>query len=112
MAWSWSHSQEAYRDAEINLNHLPQDTIATIWAEWQASTPGEFGDYNFNSRKYNREIRRAHSHIRRGLIGEMIVQIWVKASEYSTCDNGGWNAWLCPYGCGCHTVPFHIEEEE
>ncbi len=31
--------------------------------------------------------------------------IWQYASEdLRTCDNGGYNAWMCPWGC--HTVSF------
>ena len=29
-----------------------------------------------------------------------------------TCDNGGWNAWMCPYGCHPHCVDFGPEDSE
>jgi len=37
--------------------------------------------------------------------------IWEQASEYATCDNGGFNAWMCPSGCGCHCVSFSPPDE-
>ena len=109
MAWGWSHTQEAYRDAEHNLSNLSNERIAVIWAEWNAADPGEYGGFEFNTRKYRREIRRAHSWIRRERRSEMLESIWEHAKDNATCDNGGWNAWLCPFGCGCHCVPFDCD---
>jgi hypothetical protein len=33
--------------------------------------------------------------------------VWERASELRTCTNGGHEAWICPYGCLSHMVPFH-----
>ena len=81
MAWSWSHTQEAYRDAEINASELSDSDAAMIFAE-------------------------AVNMIRNGFREGIDRYIWENASEFATCDNGGFNAWLCPYGCGPHCVPF------
>lgn len=129
MAWSWSHTNEAYRDARANLDDLPRDTVAVIWAEWRAWDGNTF-HAGFDSKTYKRELRRAYSRMyrdkQRGLevYGEngtlklasmesMLSDIWERASSEDTgrtCDNGGFNAWLCPFGCGCHTVPFDREQ--
>jgi len=112
MAWSWSHTNEAYQNAADNLWDLPDSVVATIWAEWEAAEAREYGEHDFNPRKYRREIRRAYSLIRRGHIEGMKQKIWGLSSDHATCDNGGWNAWLCPWGCGCHTVPFDRERKK
>jgi len=41
MAWSWSHSQQAYADAEENLRNLPKETLEIIFAEWRAAQGNE-----------------------------------------------------------------------
>ena len=37
MAWSWSHSQEAYENARENLSTLDRETLEIIFAEWRAA---------------------------------------------------------------------------
>lgn len=110
MAWSWSHSQEAYAAAEHNLRQLDSETLQIIFAEWRAAQGkhGVITDHDaFNSRKYERALAYA-----KGLPDDVLADfIWEKASEYATCDNGGFNAWLCPSGCGPHCVPFDTEDD-
>ena len=72
MAWSWSHSQEAYENARENLSTLDRETLEIIFAEWRAAQ-GKGGII--------------HNH-----------------NDFN--DNGGFNAWMCPSGCGCHCVSF------
>src|SRR4051812_37268930 len=36
MAWSWSHTADAYADAQANCEALPRDTLLEIAAEWEA----------------------------------------------------------------------------
>ena len=115
MAWEWSHTNEAYRDARSNLDDLPRDTVAVIWAEWRAWDGNTF-HAGLDLKKYKRELRRAWSLLYRmdHRIDDMREYIWDKAASEETgrtCDNGGFNAWLCPFGCGCHTVPFDRESE-
>lgn len=103
MAWSWSHAQEAYVAAEQNLRELDKETLEVIYAEWRAARKhGATDPIDFDERKYNRALKYAKEQDAETLADF----IWEKASEQATCDNGGFNAWLCPYGCGCHTVSF------
>ncbi len=102
MAWEWSHSHEAYAYAEERLHHLPRKLLKQIYAEWKAHTSGEEDIGAFNTEKYDqamKETRKLHSDV-------LADFIWERASEQATCTNGGWEAWLCPFGCGCHMVPF------
>jgi hypothetical protein len=108
VAWSWSHSEQAYADAETNLRALSKETLEVIYAEWRAAQ-GKHGvidtiDPAFNERKYARALKHAKT-----LEDDTLANfVWARAEELATCDNGGFDAWLCPYGCGPHCVPFHI----
>lgn len=112
MAWSWSHTQQAYADAEDNLRNLPKETLEIIFAEWRAAQ-GKHGAIDpvsagFNERKYDRALNHAKT-----LDHDTLVDfIWERASEFATCDNGGFEARMCPHGCGPHCVPFSPPEEE
>jgi len=35
--------------------------------------------------------------------------IYERAETQSLAENGGHNAYCCPYGCGCHTVSLDLE---
>ena len=105
MAWSWSHSQEAYENARENLSTLDRETLEIIFAEWRAAQGkgGVIHNHNhFHQRKYDRALKHAKT-----LPDDVLADfIWEQASELATCDNGGFNAWMCPSGCGCHCVSF------
>lgn len=100
MAWEWSHTAEAYADAQANLEALPRVDLEIIFAEWIANDPS--GDETFNQDAY----ASAHQEAKSLPASHLADEIWRLASNQATCDNGGFNAWLCPYGCGCHQVPF------
>lgn len=109
MAWSWSHTGEAYANAYANLGRLDRELLEVIYAEWEASCP-DVGDgaaedeviEPFDGDKYEKALVAAkeYSH------GMLVDAIWDRASASATCDNGGRNAWMCPYGCCPHMVPF------
>lgn len=102
MAWSWSHTAEAYADAYANTQALARETLVEILAEWHArdeSTPDGFNEVAF-------EQERARLMDGLPTADVLADAVWELAEEQQICDSGGYNAWLCPYGCGCHTVPF------
>lgn len=110
MAWAWSHSEEAYQNAENNLRGMKREELEIIFAEWRAAQGKggsiDYGDPAFDERKYNRALRFAKT-----LPHETLADfIWERASDFATCDNGGFNAWMCPHGCGPHCVPFDLVE--
>ena len=41
MAWSWSHTQEAYENAQANTHGLSLKKLREIWAEWQSAATEE-----------------------------------------------------------------------
>lgn len=103
MAWSWSHTNEAYQYAREQVAAQERDWLETVYAEWKAS----HGDDNLNEEAYKEHLEKAKQ-----LPDDILADfIWEKMEEQATCTNGGWEAWCCPFGCGCHMVPFSEEEE-
>lgn len=111
MAWSWSHTQEAYANAEANLRNQLRDWLEIVYAEWRANQVkgGAQGqDEEFCNRRYERALKYAKQPEITN--DELANFIWERMENLATCTDGGWNAWCCPYGC--HTVPFSKEETE
>ena len=100
MAWEWSHTQEAYDNFANNVRKLDRDTLQVLYAEWHAFDENETAD--FNSEKY-KEARNTASRLPTDILARFVIE---KATEQALCDNGGFNAWACPYGCPSHLVSF------
>lgn len=112
MAWSWSHTDIAYHAAHENLQDLPLVTLHVMYAEWRASG---FGTKRFDPVRTRLDFRRYWDALRYAvdLPHDVLVDaIWEWSAEFATCDNGGFNAWLCPFGCMPHCVPFDRREPE
>lgn len=102
MVWSWSHTNEAYDNAEQNVRSQSREWLEVVYAEWEARI-GDSDD--MNQRKYDRALKKAKT-----LDDETLADyIWEKMSEQANCENGGFQAWACPYGCGPHLVSFDKE---
>lgn len=112
MAWSWSHTDEAYRYAESELRKLPREIQAEILAEWKAYESGKEKDPDdfepFDEDVFHREFAL----LKFSTDLDLADSIWSRAEVNATCDNGGYNAWMCPYGCGPHCVDFGPEDGE
>ena len=111
MAWSWSHTSEAYRDAEANLISLPQSYLVEILAEWKAWDGDTFAP-NIDVDKFDAIIESGeYSDVDPDILARAI---WDKASDHKTgrtCTNGGHDAWMCPFGCTKHMVSFTATPE-
>lgn len=108
MAWTWSHSAEAYAVARHNLGNLSRETLCEILAEWNATDTCDDG-YGVSASDMDVErFEREQATLVASPLGpdDLADAIWDLASEQATCDNGGFEAWMCPHGCGCHTVSF------
>lgn len=111
MAWGWSHTQEAYRNAEDNLRALDLDTLQVIAAEWESVRPDEdeWSEPHFSLWHYRRALARIK---REDMSADDLADIvWNRAEDQVTCDNGGFNAWMCPFGCGPHCVSFDSDTD-
>lgn len=107
MAWSWSHSNDAYAAAYENLHALPLDVLQVIQAEWDTHC-SQPPDTEFSQWRYARALSAI---VKQNLPTDILADhIWERAELQATCDNGGFNAWMCPYGCGPHCVPFDREQ--
>jgi hypothetical protein len=104
MAWDWSHTNEAYANAYDNLHNSPRDFLVIAFAEWKAK---EIEDSDNDNDPFGAEYEGELAFAARLATDTLADAIWDKASEQRTCDNGGYNAWVCPYGC--HTVSFDCE---
>jgi hypothetical protein len=118
MAWSWSHTQEAYDYARSQVYEMKRNELLDIAAEWRTfkRCQEKYPDVQYSyempytplgyKRKFNankRYIAAFWSTL------EIAEYVWECMSEAATCDNGGWNAWVDPEGYV--TVPFSPPEE-
>lgn len=105
MAWEWSHTPEAYFAAYENVQNETREFLEVAFAEWHGNG-GQYGSGNlsrFDISAHDKALERAKS-----LPADILADfIWQHAETQKTCDNGGFNAWVCPYGC--HTVSFSCE---
>jgi hypothetical protein len=112
MAWEWSHTAEAYEYARQQIeSQFSLDDLRVILAEIAARStePGTVGfDVDKYESQYKELVDRTMWQDVDGLREWWLDLVWEFADEQRTCDNGGWNAWVCPFGC--HTVPFGPEE--
>jgi hypothetical protein len=117
MAWEWSHTTEAYADAQAQVERMPREWLIVVFAEWEAKSDPSRVSGGFSQRKYKRALGRAKGRGKNGGLPDDILasHIWDKMSEQATCTNGGHKAWACPFGCEPHLVPFtdpEVEAEE
>lgn len=107
MAWEWSHTNEAYANAYDHVQRLPRKTLLVVLREWSYHDREIKGTLRgpVISPKTGRALGfRLPAGIRRLCQDTLADLVWERAENHRTCDNGGWNAWICPDGC--HTVPF------
>lgn len=79
MAWEWSHTPEAYYNACDNLHKKYRRFLrecAIEWAEHEGVKPPPAS--------VDKDALADH--------------VWDKAEKQRTCDNGGFNAWVCQSG--------------
>ena len=63
MAWSWSHTQEAYDAAKANCYALDHETLTVIWAEWRAyAHQSGVGSFDADNYPACAELRREAPH--------------------------------------------------
>jgi hypothetical protein len=108
MAWSWSHTPETYENARRNLHELPEGDLLVILSEWQAHRKAEErGDSEAELADFDND--KALADLTFWGVERTADAIWGWVEEQAICDNGGFDSWVCPYGC--HTVSFDRQEE-
>lgn len=107
MTWGWSHTAEAYEAARLNLYNMDPATLREIFAEWK----GYLCDPEANGTEMCPHCyEAARTEAARFTTDQLAGFIWEQAEDLRSCTNGGWQAHMCPYGCGCHMVPFNTED--
>ena len=76
--------------------------LQEAYAEIKGTPEGMTGSTNLDTEKYEEALAQAKTLPKDVLVGE----VWDYAENARRCDNGGWNAYMCP--AGCHTVPFSL----
>lgn len=111
MARNWSHTHEAYNNAYENLHEQSRKFLCESLAEWDAHVCDEEFLAHFDPDIYEKAYNEYFDSI---LANDIIADsVWEKMSDEvsgMTCDNGGFNAWACPYGC--HTVSFDRKKSD
>ncbi len=108
MAWSWSHTSEAYSNLYENLHNpaaISIEDLRIVYAEWMATGRDEDGNIDsddFDSPLYDKMLEAAKE-FRHDTLADAIYAF---AEELSTCTNGGHQAWICPDGC--HLLSFDL----
>lgn len=106
MAWSWSHTDEAYENARLELDQKSTKWLMEVYVEWKCHYVDEYGNPEMDITP--EMVAKAEDEAKSLPISAIIDFIWERMSENATCDNGGFNAWACPFGC--HTVSFGGDE--
>lgn len=100
MALEWSHTPEAYQNVEKEIREKDREWLETVYAEWHAQYEDDLN--GFDQWEYQRAKEKA-----KALTEEDLADfIWERTEELRTCDNGGYDAHCCPYGCNIHKVSF------
>jgi hypothetical protein len=91
------------RDSNGSENKNARQGMTT---EWMAHDNGRFSERSY---RQNLDMMQ-NPHFAHVYSADILSElIWELAEGQRTCTNGGWEAWVCPFGC--HTVPFGPPEE-
>lgn len=104
MAWEWSHTQDAYDGAQDQVEHLPKFTLLVVLREWAHYDRDKNNTLRTRTGAKRPAGFRLPNNVRKLPQDVLAARVWTRAEDFSTCDNGGYDAHVCPYGC--HTVPF------
>lgn len=105
MAWEWSYSQEGLDNIRDNIMDMDIDRAIEALAECKAQGSREDFEGGFDSDTFEVESKRLASELKRNgayfadIIKEELAS---QSAKIATCDNGGFQVWICPFGC--HTV--------
>lgn len=112
MTWNWSHTQEAYDNVYYNISQLSLETLREIATEIKtyqdmlAQRPERLIE-GLSDREilWHPELHEMYLEKVNNLPADILVDLIYKfASEQAECTNGGYEAYVCPYGC--HSVSF------
>lgn len=82
-------------------------TVGDLLRKYDAKNADDYDSNAFDNAAYERAEIEAKELIAKGI--DVAKYIADRAEEHAICDNGGFNAWVCP--SGCHTVSFSSADE-
>lgn len=103
--WEFSHSPEAYDILRENIDKQNREWLETTWAEIQARSSREEHVGGFNEQQFGESLAQAKK-FADDVLSNAIFDF---AMEQRLCDNGGHNAYCCPFFC--HKAPMSTEDE-
>jgi hypothetical protein len=88
---------------------MPYGYLVEIFAEWQMKERPDVDDETDDA--WLVKWREVYTKVRDQHIPPVLLvdKIWRRAREQALCEDGGWEAWMCPYGCAPHRVPFSAD---
>lgn len=109
MSWNWSHTEEAIQNVQTNIASLDDDTLVEVYAEWSCAQLTGTG-YVLIEAKMPLARETARSFIDADARDIIVDAIISKTCHHAECENGGFEAHICPFGC--HTVSFDNDNDE
>lgn len=101
MTWEGNPSEEAHE----NLHDCDREFLEVCFAEIKAARNRGNGHWEFNSQRYHSE----YLPLAKTLVNETLANaIWDFATKLKETDNGGFNAYMCPFHC--HKVSMKRDE--
>jgi len=123
MSWSWSYSQEGYQNIHDNIHRMSREDLIVCLAEfaahekrpedWDDEEDGDWEEYRMMHEPFDdAEFEKVKKRLTESCLDAETFadEVSRKAAEYAVSDNGGFNAYVCPYGC--HTVSLDPPEDE
>lgn len=108
MSWSWSHTEDGIANVMNAIAELDDETLATVYAEWSSAQIVN-GDYVHLEERYDAALEQGRM-LAHNMRPELVEFVQDKTCQHSTCDNGGFEAHICPHGC--HRVSFGELEDD
>jgi hypothetical protein len=115
----WCHGDSAVHDDEtvaafrasieaLRKKYGDEKSLDDLLDAHKAATEPSFDEPDLDQKKYEAALEQAKT-----LPDETLADfIWEKTEQLAECENGGHDAFCCPFHCGCHTVSFSREEDE
>lgn len=123
MAWTWSYTEEGYQNVHDNIHRMSREELIVCLAEfaahekcpedWDDEEDGDWQEYRMTHEPFdNTEFEAVKKRLTESClqVDTLANEVSRKATEFATCTNGGFEAWVCP--SGCHTVSLDPPEDQ
>ena len=113
--WEWSFTQEGMENIRENVHRMDKERLIVAYAEIlhfrhvnKKNDSAKLDVSTWYKTVYAKKLTEARKQAKWST--EAIAEeVYYFAEEQADCTNGGFSAYVCPYGC--HTVSLEIEQE-